>query len=71
MTSPWPNPPQLPGAPRVDAPVFPAQTLTLTLTLTVDDPHPDAYTAIDGVVTIPPHLLGLAPLVDPALRGVA
>ena len=34
-------------------------------------PAPDAYAALDGVVTIPPHLLGLLPLTDTALRSVA
>nr|WP_121400092.1 hypothetical protein [Micromonospora sp. M71_S20] len=35
-----------------------------------DYPSPDAYVVTDAV-TIPPHLLGLLPLTDPALRDAA
>ena len=36
-----------------------------------DYPSPDAYKATGAVVVLPPHLPGLTPLTDPALRGVA
>ncbi|MEU4777500.1 hypothetical protein [Micromonospora sp. NPDC023633] len=86
-TTPWSNPPQVPPrgpsyftADPITVPDLPCGHLPGDVhndecaywigVAAGDYPAPDAYVVTDAV-TIPPHLLGLLPLTDPALRDAA
>ncbi|SBT63958.1 hypothetical protein GA0070622_0926 [Micromonospora sediminicola] len=77
MTSPWPNPPQLPGNPRTgEQPAFPA-TQTLPGPDRADVSEGECLTLDSYGVTgelldaIRQPLVLPAPITDPALRGAA
>ncbi|MGC5033039.1 hypothetical protein [Micromonospora sp. DT229] len=84
MTSPWPNPPQIPpGGPTAWPATSTAEPITvpdLPCGHLPGDVHDDQCAFwwgvaggeyADPVITLPPHAPGLTPLTDPALREVA